>query len=116
LFIPKTDPSSLCYAENRSVLYIGIFGIPAEVLKKFKRVKPLKEITAGRRCCAAPISGQSGSSAPPCWTLDVLNIVRRLVEERGSVTRSTLASNRSSCGSQSRAPSEFTTAETGQFL
>ena|GEM_PF-3140544 len=43
--------------------------------EKFRRVKPLKEITVGRRCCAAPILGQSGSSAPPCWTLDVLNIV-----------------------------------------
>ena len=29
---------------------------------------PLKEIVVGRRCCAAPILGQSGSSAPPCWT------------------------------------------------
>jgi hypothetical protein len=35
-----------------------------------------KEIVAGRRCCAAPISGQSGSSALPCCTLDVLNSVR----------------------------------------
>jgi Dam-replacing HTH domain len=49
-----------------------------EVREKFRRVKPLGEITVGRRCCAAPILGQSGSSAPPCWTLDVLNAIRRL--------------------------------------
>jgi hypothetical protein len=50
----------------------------SEVRAQFRRVKPLKEITVGRRCCAAPILGQSGSSAPPCWTLDVLNAIRRL--------------------------------------
>jgi hypothetical protein len=48
------------------------------VREQFRRVKPLKEITVGRRCCAAPILGQSGSSAPPSWTLDVLNAIRRL--------------------------------------
>ena len=42
---------------------------------QFRRVKPFGEITIGRRCSAAPILGQSGSSAPPCWTLDVLNSV-----------------------------------------
>jgi hypothetical protein len=47
----------------------------SEVRAQFRRVKPFGEITVGRRCCAAPILGQSGSSAPPCWTLDVLNIV-----------------------------------------
>jgi hypothetical protein len=52
-----------------------VVATPAEVREKFRRVKPFGEITAGRRCCAAPILGQSGSSAPPCWTLDVLNIV-----------------------------------------
>jgi hypothetical protein len=45
----------------------------AEVREKFRRVKPLGDIMVGR--AAAPILGQSGSSAPPCWTLDVLNIV-----------------------------------------
>jgi hypothetical protein len=40
-----------------------------------------------RRCCAAPILGQSGSSAPPCWTLDVLNIVRRLVSVSATLRR-----------------------------
>jgi hypothetical protein len=59
-----------------------VVATPAEVREKFRRVKPFGEITAGRRCCAAPILGQSDSSAPPCWTLDVLNIVRRLVESR----------------------------------
>ena len=38
----------------------------AEVREKFKRVKPLKEISAQQRG----------------WTLDMLNIVRRLVEEK----------------------------------
>ncbi len=44
----------------------------AEVREKVKRVKPLKDISIQQRG----------------WTLDVLNIVRRLVEERGSATRS----------------------------
>src|ERR1039458_7036464 len=57
-----------------------VVAIPVEVREKFRYVKPLGEITVGR--AAAPILGQSGSSAPPCWTLDVLNIVRRLVESR----------------------------------
>jgi hypothetical protein len=42
-------------------------------------------MVVGRRCCAAPILGQSGSSAPPCWTLDVLNIVRRITEAKRAV-------------------------------
>ena len=43
----------------------------AEVRAKFKRVKPLKEIGVKERG----------------WTLDVLNVVRRLVEGRGSPIR-----------------------------
>jgi hypothetical protein len=38
---------------------------PAEDREQIRRVKPLKEIVVGRRCCAAPILGQSGSSALP---------------------------------------------------
>ena len=39
---------------------------PEEIRVKYKRVKPLKDISATQRG----------------WTLDVLNIVRRLVEEK----------------------------------
>jgi type II restriction enzyme len=65
---------------------------PAEVREKFHRVKPLKEISIKQRG----------------WTLDVLNIVERVVAERGSVTRSTSSLKEPNCGSQSRAPGEFT--------
>ncbi len=44
---------------------------PEEVREKFKRVKPLKEISVQQRG----------------WTLDVLSAIRRLVEERGSAIR-----------------------------
>jgi hypothetical protein len=44
-----------------------VIASPAEVRERFRRVKPLGEIRAKERG----------------WTLDVLNIVRRLVEERG---------------------------------
>jgi hypothetical protein len=40
--------------------------MPAEVREKFSRVKPLKDISVTQRG----------------WTLDVLNIVRRLAEEK----------------------------------
>jgi hypothetical protein len=40
--------------------------MPAEVREKFRRVKPLKDISVTQRG----------------WTLDVLNIVRRLTEEK----------------------------------
>jgi len=49
------------------------------------------------------------------WTLDALRIVQQLLEERGSVTRSPPVSNRAYCGSQSRAPSRFTTADVYAF-
>jgi hypothetical protein len=63
-------------AEARIAVVTESRALPdSEVRAQFRRVKPFGEITAGRRCCAAPILGQSGSSAPPCWTLDVLNIV-----------------------------------------
>ena len=70
-------------AEARIAVVTESRALPdSEVRAQFRRVKPFGEITVGRRCCAAPILGQSGSSAPPSWTLDVLNIVRRLVESR----------------------------------
>ena len=76
----------------------------SEVREKFKRVKPLKELSVKERG----------------WTLDVLNIVRRLVEERGcphpqhlcqtqrhGKVPTALDSPRAAAG-DSRAPSEFT--------
>jgi type II restriction enzyme len=55
-------------AEARIPVVMEKVIVPAtEVREKFKRVKPLKDISVKQRG----------------WTLDVLNIVRRLVEERG---------------------------------
>ena len=48
---------------------------PAEVREKFRRIKPLKDISVKQRGC----------------TLDVLNIVRRLIEERRCPHRSNFA-------------------------
>ena len=73
-------------AEARIAVVTESRALPdSEVRAQFCRVKPFGEITVGRRCCAAPILGQSGSSAPPCWTLDVLNIVRRITEAKRAV-------------------------------
>jgi hypothetical protein len=87
------------------------------VREKFRRVKPLKEITVGRRCCAAPILGQSGSSAPPCWTLDVLNMVRRLVDSRrrGDETLKSTGQPESLRLLTSSPTNEFTTADVYAF-
>jgi len=83
-----------------------------EVLEKFKRVKPLKDISVKQRG----------------WTLDVLNIVRRLVEERelsqlAACGRTGGASDNLNAGlagdalrfGTNRAPSEFTNEEIYAF-
>ena len=67
--------------------------VPAtEVRGKFKRVKPLKEISVKQRG----------------WTLDVLNIVRRLVEERSVHAASTSQLLSTLKRTEVRAPLEFT--------
>ena len=77
---------------------------PEVVREKFRKIKPLKDISVRERG----------------WTLDVLNIVRRVVEERGcpqpqrvaSPTRLELSrvavSGKGAAGEDTRAPSEFT--------
>ena len=72
---------------------------PEEVREKFKRVKPLKEISVKQRG----------------WTLDVLNIVRRLVEARGVHAASSSKSPAMQKRTEVRAPSEFTTADAYAF-
>jgi hypothetical protein len=62
-----------------------------EVREKFKRVKPLKEIGVRERG----------------WTLDVLNVVRRLVESRRRGHESGSAAG--------KRPSLLTSAPTGEF-
>ena len=86
--------------------------VPAEeVREKFKRVKPLKELSVKQRG----------------WTLDVLNIVRRVVEERGCphpqhfrrLRRhgkvSTSQDLPRAAAEDSRAPSEFTNEDVYAF-
>ncbi len=71
----------------------------AEVRERFKRVKPLKEIGVKERG----------------WTLDVLNIVRRLVEERGVHAASSSKSSATLKRTEVRAPSEFSTSDAYVF-
>ena len=65
---------------------------PEEVREKFKRVKPLKDISVTQRG----------------WTLDVLNVVRRLVSE-GRAPRAPNISNQSGTrlGTRGTRPSDF---------
>jgi hypothetical protein len=84
---------------------------PEEVREKFKRVKPLKDISVTQRG----------------WTLDVLNIVRRITEEKhasvldcGGKRSATPLSHRSHASSQSGVTAaalqnEFTTADAYAF-
>jgi hypothetical protein len=89
----------------------------AEVREKFRRVKPLGEIRVGRGCCAAPILGQSGSSAPPCWTLDVLNAIRRLSLKAGDeVTSLKLKTGENMRLLTSSPTREFTNEDAGCLL
>jgi len=70
---------------------------PSEVREKFKRVKPLKDISVNQRG----------------WTLDVLNIVRRVVSE-GRALRDPNISNKS--GARGTRPSDsFMTADAYAF-
>jgi hypothetical protein len=83
----------------------------SEVREKFRKVKPLKELSVKERG----------------WTLDVLNIVRRLVEERGCphpqhfrrLQRhgkvSTSQNLPRAAAGDSRAPSEFTNEDVYAF-
>jgi hypothetical protein len=74
---------------------------PEEVREKFKHVKPLKEISVAQRG----------------WTLDVLNIVRRLVDSRrrGLPGRSIGAKTGHESGSGAgKRPSLLTSSPTGE--
>jgi hypothetical protein len=70
---PPAPPLASLFPGNQSRLASAATIIipPEEVRAKFKRVKPLKEISIKQRG----------------WTLDVLNIVRRLVDSEGRATR-----------------------------
>lgn len=67
---------------------------PEEVREKFRRIKPLKELSAAQRG----------------WTLDVLNIVRRLVDSRrrGNETLTEKKNQRFSRPAGSSPTNEFT--------
>jgi type II restriction enzyme len=70
---------------------------PEEVREKFKRVKPLKDISVTQRG----------------WTLDVLNVVRRLVNSEGRAPRDP---NIGKMGARITRPSDsFTTADVYAF-
>ena len=71
---------------------------PAEVREKFKRVKPLKDISVTERG----------------WTLNVLSIVRRIVEERsrwGEATDEPAREDHRRAGQAARPTNTFTTAD-----
>ena len=72
---------------------------PAEVRAQFKRVKPFENLSVTQRG----------------WTLDVLNIVRRLVEERGVHAASPVKASGTLKRPEGRAPSEFTNEDVYAF-
>jgi hypothetical protein len=73
---------------------------PEEVCEKFKRVKPLKEISVTQRG----------------WTLDVLNIVRRISEGRATRVPNISGQSGTQLGTRITRPSDtFTTAEVYAF-
>jgi type II restriction enzyme len=71
----------------------------AEVRAQFKRVKPLKEISITQRG----------------WTLDVLNVVRRLVDSRRRGNESGSAAGKEASLLTSAPTGEFSTADTYAF-
>jgi len=76
-----------------------LIATPEEVREKFKRVKPLKDISVTQRG----------------WTLDVLNIVRRLVESRRRGNESGTAGGKGTRLLTSAPTGEFTTTDAYTF-
>jgi hypothetical protein len=76
-----------------------VVATPEEVRAQFRRVKPLKDISVAQRG----------------WTLDVLNIVRRLVESRRRGDESGSAGGKGASLLTSAPTGEFTTADVYAF-
>lgn len=97
----QSAPSSsgeISESQSRLIPHCGTATIiipPEEVRDKFKRVKPLKDIPVTQRG----------------WTLDVLNIVRRLVESRRRGDESGSAAGKEASLLTSAPTGEFTTAD-----
>ena len=86
-------------SQSRLTTAATIIVPPEEVRAQYKRVKPLKDISVTQRG----------------WTLDVLNVVRRLLEERGVHAASSSKPLGTLKRTEVRAPSEFTTADAYAF-